>query len=56
MMDSNVLFSLILIAYEFTSDISRALEFVLGTNESNFAVRNIVELRFNDKCLVANAK
>ena len=41
---------------EFTSDYSRALEQSLRDNNYNFAVRNIVALGLNDKCLVSDAK
>ena len=45
-----------LVAYEFTSDSSRALEKSMRGNQSNFAFRNIVALRFNNEFLVSDAK
>ena len=47
---------MILVADEFTSGASGALEKSLGANQSNFLVSNIVAFIFNDKCLVNNVK
>ena len=47
---------MILVAYEFTSYSSRVIGQSLRAKQSNFSVRNIVALRYNDKCMVSNVK
>ena len=46
---------MMIVADEFTIDHRTALQQSLSNNQSNFAVRNIVVLIFNNKCLVYDA-
>ena len=47
---------MILVADQFSSDASRALEQLLRANQTKFSVKKILLLRFNKKCLIYDAK